>query len=181
MQNASRIYFIALLPPVEIQTEITQIKQEFAEHYGSRAALKSPPHVTLQPPFERSIEEISPLKACLREFAKTYTPIPMTLSGFGAFPPRVIYVNVVKTPELMTLQSGLATYLKTNLALVVDRNPAHPFVPHMTVAFRDLTPEAFKTAWPQFRDRSISVEFTASHLTLLRHQGQHWEIETEFP
>jgi 2'-5' RNA ligase len=181
MQNASRLYFIALLPPLEFQKEVTQIKQEFAENYRSRAALQSPPHVTLQPPFERSIEEGSLLNTCLREFAKTHTPIPMRLSGFGAFPPRVIYIDVVKTPELMALRSGLAAYLETNLALVIDRNRARPFVPHMTVAFRDLTAEAFKTAWPQFRDRSLYFEFTASHLTLLRHNGQHWTIETEFP
>lgn len=180
MQNASQLYFIALLPPVEIQAEVTQIKQEFAEHYGSGAALKSSPHVTLQPPFARSIEQVSWLKAGLSEFATGYAPLSMTLSGFGAFPPRVIYVNVVKTPELMALQAELAAYLEAKLGFVDDRHPVYPFSPHMTVAFRDLKPQAFKQAWSQFQDRSLYYEFTASYLTLLRHNGQHWEIETEF-
>jgi 2'-5' RNA ligase len=181
MQNASRLYFIALLPPMAIQEKVTQIKQEFAENYGSHAALKSPPHVTLQPPFERSIEQVSLLKACLSELATGYPPLPMKLSGFGAFPPRVIYVNVVKTPELMALQAKLAAYLEAKLGLVDDRNPAYPFSPHMTVAFRDLKRQMFQPAWSEFQDRSLSYEFTARHLTLLHHNGRRWEIETEFP
>ncbi|HIK33850.1 MAG TPA: 2'-5' RNA ligase family protein [Oscillatoriales cyanobacterium M4454_W2019_049] len=181
MENASRLYFIALLPPADIQEEVTQIKRDFADNYGSRAALKSPPHVTLQPPFERSIDEVSRLKACLREFATGYAPVPMKLSGFGAFPPRVIYVDVMKTPELMAIQASLAAHLEANLGWVDPRNRSRPFAPHMTVAFRDLKREAFKKAWSQYRDRSISYEFTATHLTLLHHNSRCWEIETEFP
>ncbi|MGB3239319.1 MAG: 2'-5' RNA ligase family protein [Geitlerinemataceae cyanobacterium] len=181
MQNASNLYFIALLPPMEIAEEVTQIKRDFANNHGSCAALKSPPHVTLQPPFERSNEEVELLKVCLQEFVGGYAPVPITLSGFGAFPPRVIYVDVVKTPELMALQSGLAAYLEANVAWVDPRNRSRPFSPHMTVAFRDLKREAFQRAWSEFEDRSLYFEFTASYLTLLSHNGQRWEIETEFP
>jgi 2'-5' RNA ligase len=124
---------------------------------------------------------VPPLNTCLEEFARTHTSIPMRLSGFGAFPPRVIYVDVVKTPELMALQSSLKAYLEANLGLEIDPTRSHPFVPHMTVAFRDLTPEAFKRALPQFRNRSLYYEFTTSHLTLLHHNGQNWAIKTEFP
>lgn len=181
MQNASRLYFIALLPPWELQQEVTQIKQHFAENYGSCAALKSPPHVTLQPPFSRSPEDVSRLKACLSEFALGHPPVAMSLSGFAAFPPRVIYVNVVKTPELMAVQAKLAADLEAKLGLVDDRHAGRPFSPHMTVAFRDLKREAFKRAWQQFRDRAFDAQFTVNYLTLLQHNGRQWEIDTEFP
>lgn len=180
MQNASRLYFIALLPPWELQQAVTEIEQYFAENYGSCAALKSPPHVTLQPPFEFSPERVSLLKACLSDFATGYPPVPISLSGFSAFPPRVIYINVVQTPELMAVQAGLAAYLEAKLGLV-DRHASRPFTPHMTVAFRDLKPEAFKTAWQQFQTRSFDAKFTVNHLTLLHHTDRHWKIETEFP
>ena len=129
----------------------------------------------------RSSEEVERLKVCLQEFVGGYAPVPITLSGFGAFPPGVIYVDVVKTPELMALQSGLAAYLEANVAWVDPRNRSRPFSPHMTVAFRDLKREAFQRAWSEFEDRSLYFEFTASYLTLLSHNGQRWEIETEFP
>jgi 2'-5' RNA ligase len=44
-------FFIALLPPQMIQDYANQIKQYFAEQYTSQGAQKSPPHITLQPPF----------------------------------------------------------------------------------------------------------------------------------
>jgi 2'-5' RNA ligase len=105
MKSSEPLLFIALLPPMEVQNEVTQIKQYFAQNYNSSHALKSPPHVTLQPPFKWLTEDFDLLKECLTEFAKTYAPIPITLSGFGSFPPRVIYVNVIKTPELMEIQN----------------------------------------------------------------------------
>jgi 2'-5' RNA ligase len=45
-------YFIALLPPQEMQDYANQVRQHFADHYASRKAFNSPPHITLEPPFE---------------------------------------------------------------------------------------------------------------------------------
>jgi 2'-5' RNA ligase len=59
------LFFIALLPPLEVQEIATKIKLEFAEIYNSRAALKSPPHVTLQPPFRWNLEQLPDLERCL--------------------------------------------------------------------------------------------------------------------
>ncbi|MGK7915884.1 MAG: hypothetical protein AB4038_10100 [Prochloraceae cyanobacterium] len=46
MKQLKRLFFIALLPPEEIQQNVTKIQQHFAQVYSSRAALKSPPHIT---------------------------------------------------------------------------------------------------------------------------------------
>lgn len=181
MKSSERLFFIALLPPVEIQNEVTEIKQYFAENYGSRHALKSPPHVTLQPPFKWSTEKVDFLEECLTEFSRTYYPIPIILSGFGAFPPRVIYVNVIKTPELLGIQKALMSHLEITLNLVDEVSKRRPFSPHMTVAFKDLTRKNFRTAWPEFEQKSLEYKFTVPRLTLLVHNGQRWNIKAEFP
>jgi hypothetical protein len=51
----------------------------------------------------------------------------------------------------------------------------------MTVAFRDLSPPNFKLGWAEVQSRSIHYTFAVTHLTLLKHNGQRWEIHTEFP
>lgn len=183
MDKNKRLFFIALLPPQETQDHITEIKQYFAKHYNSRHALKSPPHVTLQPPFERSPQNITGLQECLREFAEKYhrSSIPITLSGFGAFPPRVIYINVLKTPELLKVQEDLMVYLEEHLGIVDAVSKRRPFSPHVTVAFRDLTKENFRKGWEEFKGRSLHFEFTVPRLTLLIHEGGRWEIYSEFP
>lgn len=179
-QSKSR-FFIALLPPLEIQDYVNQIKQHFAENYASRGAQRSPPHITLQPPFEWLPEQVPVLEESLSRFAKERESVPVTLSGFGAFPPRVIYINVLKTQELLALQTDLMAHLESNLGIVDQVARTRAFSPHMTVAFRDLTRQNFKAAWPEFQHRQLQFEFPADCLTLLLHDGKRWNVLAEVP
>ena len=104
----------------------------------------------------------------------------MTLSGFGAFAPRVIYINVLKTPQLLAMQKQLMTELEESFGIVHPASKNRPFSPHLTVAFRDLTKPNFRAAWQEFQQRSLYFEFTVSQLTLLIHNGKQWEIGNEF-
>lgn len=172
-------FFIALLPPQEIQDYARKVQHEFVDRYQSQAALRSPPHITLQPPFEWSFEALSELEQHLSEFAGNQATIPIVLEGFAAFSPRVIFINVLKTPELLTSQIALLAHTQATLG-IATANP-RPFAPHITVAFRDLTPSHFNTAWQEFKSRSLHFEFVATHLTLLIHDGNRWQICREFP
>ncbi|MEH2236415.1 2'-5' RNA ligase family protein [Nostoc sp.] len=173
-------FFVALLPPQNIQDYANQIKQYFADHYASSGALKSPPHITLQPPFEWADANLPLLEASLKEFARGQQPVAITLKGFDAFAPRVIYINVVRSQELLTLQTDLMAYTEDNLEIVDKVSKTRPFAPHITVAFRDLTKQNFQTAWPEFKKRQLNFEFTADKLTLLLHDGKRWNIKSEF-
>jgi 2'-5' RNA ligase len=177
---AKRLFFIALLPPVEIQEAVKAIQQDITARFGSRAAQKSPPHITVQPPFYWNTESLSALEDCLQGFARGRSSVPIQLSGFGAFAPRVIYVNVVKTPELMQLKQDFDRQVVADLGekLVVDQRP---YVPHMTVAFRDLTRQNFRAAWPEFQAKPFEFSFMADQQTLLVHNGQRWTVHTDFP
>jgi 2'-5' RNA ligase len=178
--TSKQLYFIALLPPKNVQEIATKIKQEFAEKYQSKAALKSPPHITLQAPFEWDKHRVDLLEDCLREFTQVESEIPLILNGFAAFKPRVIYMNVLKTPELLTIQKNLTNYLESSLNIVDQRSKNRPFSPHLTVGFRDLTKDNFHQAWLKFEHQPIYFEFTIATLTLLIHNGHCWQISREF-
>jgi len=174
-------FFIALLPPQDIQEHANEIKQYFADKYACYSAKKSPPHITLQPPFEWADHSLSGLETSLQAFAIQQPSIPITFNGFAAFPPRVIYIDVVKSQALLNLQTDLITHLETNLGIIDQVEKTRPFIPHLTVAFRDLTKQNFRTAWPEFVQRQFYSECTATHLTLLLHDGNCWNIKSEFP
>lgn len=180
MSESKQRFFIALLPPVEVQQCVNQIKQHFEQVYHSRAAQKSPPHVTLHPPFEWNLEDRLTLEQNLQQFAQTHPPVPVTLDGFAAFRPRVIYINVLKTPELLAVQKNLMAYLESSLDIVHEASKNRAFSPHLTVAYRDLTKENFYRAWPEFMQQQLHFEFTVPQLTLLIHNGKLWEISQEF-
>ena len=180
MDNSKRRFFIALLPPQDIQGYATEIKEYFAQNYNSRHALKSPPHITLQPPFEWHLDNVPVLEQTLSTFAESQTPLPIILRGFGAFVPRVIYINVIKTPELMSLQGYLMAHLEESVGIVDPVSKTRPFAPHMTVAFKDLTRQKFRAAWPEFQRRELEFKFAVSQLTLLIHDGKQWNVSRNF-
>ncbi|MBW4572544.1 MAG: 2'-5' RNA ligase family protein [Tolypothrix carrinoi HA7290-LM1] len=173
-------FFVALLPPQHIQDCANEIKQYFADRYASSGAQKSPPHITLQPPFEWVDSNVSFLEDSLKKFASRRSPVPVTLHNFAAFAPRVIYIDVVQTPELMDLQADLMAYVESNLGIVDKVSQTRSFTPHMTVAFRDLTKQNFKIAWTEFEKRELHFEFKCDRLTLLLHDGKRWNVKTEF-
>ena len=174
------LFFIALLPPQNIQEYATQVKQYFADKYNSRHAMKSPPHITLQPPFEWTDGSLSVLEECLQEFAAGKDSERIILSGYAAFIPRVIYIDVEKTPKLLALQAELTGHLENQLGIIDKTSKTHPFTPHMTVAFKDLTRKNFRSAWEEFEERELHFEFTADKLTLLLHNGKCWDVKSEF-
>lgn len=181
MDNRTHRFFIALLPPAEVQDAARRIQQIFVERYQSKAALRSPPHITLQPPFEWAMEDLPRLSQGLEAFARSQPPVPMALSGFGAFPPRVIYLNVVRTPELLQLHAALLHCMEQSFGIVDAVAKTRPFAPHLTVGFRDLTKSNFRAAWEEFQPQAIEFAFTVSHLTLLLHDGQQWNAHQDFP
>lgn len=176
-----QLCFIALLPPLAVQEAANTIKIHFAEVYESSHAQKSPPHITLQPPFKWDQDQLPQLKTTLEQFCQDQREVPVTLSGFGAFPPRVIYIHVEKTPELLAIQNALMGYLEEHLDLIDSVAKSRPFVPHMTVAFRDLSKSNFKKAWQVYQDQPFDYHFTVQELTLLLHNGKRWEIGETFP
>lgn len=181
MSTRQPLFFIALLPPEEVQRAANEIKQHFAQVYGSRAALKSPPHITLQPPFKWPLDRRSTLTQHLQQFAQTQPPIPMILDGFAAFKPRVIFIKVIVTPELLAIQQQLLTYLESSLQIVDPAPKNRPFAPHLTVGYRDLTKPNFHQAWSEFAEKPFYFEFSVHQITLLQHNGQQWEVEQQFP
>ncbi|TAE58207.1 MAG: 2'-5' RNA ligase family protein [Nostocales cyanobacterium] len=173
-------YFIAILPPTPIQEYANEIKQHFVDQYASRGAQNSPPHITLQPPFLLAKDQVAILETFLENFAQNQNHLPITLDGFAAFPPRVIYMNVIKNQELLKLQSRLVDDIESKLGIKPKGGNNHSFTPHLTVARRDLKKSDFYIAWDDFKQRQVYFEFVAESITLLLHDGKKWNIKSEF-
>jgi 2'-5' RNA ligase len=174
-------YFLALLPPESLQVQINQFKQVFADRYGSCKAFNAPPHITVFPPFIGGSDGMIPVQDFLLEFAHRYFPFKVCLNGFAAFAPRVIYIRVERSPALTAFQSQLHDALRDRLKVVHSNTAQREFNPHITVAFRDLTPENFRAGWAAFQGHPFFSEFEVQALTLLQHNGQYWHVFAHFP
>lgn len=171
-------FFIAIVPPEPIQDYATQLMQMLGDRYQMRAS-QSPPHVTLYAPFQWSTGDRSALESALQAFTQNQPVIPMRLSGFNAFRPRVLYVHVEQTPELLNLHTHLMDHLEAALGLIDPVARRRPFTPHLTLASRNVTPKTLRLAWEDLQPHASAFDFESDRLTLLQHKGDRWHIQSD--
>ena len=174
------LYFIAIIPPPPIDQQAWDLKEYFKHHYGSKASLNSPPHITLHMPFRWREKKEGELTEKLSQFCNGNQPVLIRFKNYGSFAPRVIFINVEQNGQLDDLQRELQRFCKKTFNLFNANYKELPFHPHLTLAFRDLKKSAFQKAWEEFRERIFQAEFTAEKIALLKHNGRHWEVSQEF-
>jgi 2'-5' RNA ligase len=167
-------YFIAILPPPDVCKEIVLIKQEISEKYRSKAALRSPPHITLYMPFRLKLKKTSALISLLQEFAQENIQFSIETEHYGAFPPRVIFIKIKENNTLRMLQKELRRHLALEMGIWNEEFDRRPFYPHITVGFRDLKKSMFAEAWHDFKKRSFQTSFEVNSISLMKHDGKQW-------
>lgn len=169
------LYFIAIVPDIELCKEVTALKNHIAVKYFSKAALTSPPHITLYPPFKWDEQNEDQIINSLENFVKNKTFFNFMLNGFGCFKPRVIFIKPEASEELNKLQRGLLRHLKTAIGLS-DQQNERPYHPHMTIATRDLQKKYFYEAWEEFNNKIFEAEFNVCSIVLLKHNNRCWDV-----
>lgn len=176
---AQDLYFIALIPPEPLRGQIQQLKLEVAEKFESSHSLNAPPHITLISPFRVSNEHLSGLQSILEVYAQGHQSFEVHLKDFATFPPRVIFIDVKTSDTLQQFQNKLENMIRAEDAFGYNYTE-RPFHPHVTLAFKDLSKENFYKAWDEFKDRNMEETFLADHLYLLKHNGEIWEVFSEY-
>jgi 2'-5' RNA ligase len=180
MSNSDTKYFLAIVPPEPILSEVMALKEYFSEHHKSKGALRSPGHITLHMPFNWPDKKRDKLRDALADFAGNQKPVAIKLKDFNCFAPRVIFIDVEHSDELLELQKKSDRFFKTELNVFSAAYRDLPFHPHMTVAFRDLKKNEFAAAWSLFENKKFEASFTADSIALLQHDGLKWNVLENF-
>jgi 2'-5' RNA ligase len=168
-------YFLAIIPPAPVFDQALGLKNYFKQRYNSKASLNSPPHITLHMPFRWKEDKEQELINTLNNFETGLKPFELQLLNFASFPPRVIYIDVVESHDLISLQKKLLRFCKRELNLFNADYKDQPFHPHLTLAFRDLKKSVFGEAWEEFKSKPFSATFSIDKFDLLKHNGKVWE------
>ena len=168
------LFFLAVIPPEPTYSAISHLKTQFAEQYNSRHALKSPPHITVIPPFWYHSNKIDDLVGSVRELLAEYGSFQLKLKDFDCFKPRVIFVDVVdSTNKLHELQIALKSFFLSQFKLRPEKRDTYH--PHCTIGFKDLSPKMFYKAWDYFKDQTFNRNFTVEALSLLQYEEGTWK------
>ncbi|HWC55145.1 MAG TPA: 2'-5' RNA ligase family protein [Chitinophagaceae bacterium] len=169
------MYFIALIAPEKINQRVLKWKLWMQEKFQCQAALKSPAHITLIPPFWMQPELENELHHSIDEFSVTQNPISIQLNGFSCFKPKVLYVNVEINEALNNLKDLLEQFLIQKEKFRLSRED-RSFQPHVTIATRDLHKKAFYEAWDHFKKINYSAEWIADGISVLKHNKKNWDV-----
>ena len=175
--NDNSLWFVAVIPPEPVLSEIQDFKVVVKKRFNSAHALRSPAHVTLFPPFRAGAKKVELCRRILHEVAGLHRPFIMPLEGFAAFRPQVLYVKPVLVSELKAIQADVESALE---GVVDSKKTGKPFKPHITIAFRDLTPDNFHSAWEFFRNKAYARRVPITRIALLQHSPEGWKIDQEF-
>jgi 2'-5' RNA ligase len=173
------LYFVAIIPPQEICEEITTFRQDFAQQYNSRTALKVVPHITLKAPFKLMSDAHSQIVSWFKNLAINEEPFKIELKNFGAFHNKykpVVFVNPEITQPLAQLQKEILKSFLDYFPFVQIPEVEFKFKPHITVAYRDLQPEEFFKAWQVYKTKEYHGEFLVENFHLLQHDTRKWNI-----
>lgn len=176
-RTKTSLFFIALIPNRELRMKINKIKKDFESFQSSRAT-KVYPHITLKAPFKCSGNGRKELLNWLSQMVIRQNSFLINLNGFGAFYNKynpVVFINPVISTELIKMQKELMISFNSIFPAYV-----HPvdrkFKPHITVAYRDLTPENFSMAWQEYKHKAFSDVFDVNAIYLLEHDTKNWNI-----
>lgn len=175
MPVEENLYFISLIPTEPLRSEAWSLKEHMRDVYGSKAALNSPAHITLHMPFELKQNRERAVVEALQELAEGYNSFQVEVDGFGAFPPRVLFLHIVPNDMLSRLQSDVHESMKRGFNIFNADYKKRPFHPHMTLAFRDLKKSAFEEAWFTLKEKEFKAGWLAPGITLLKHDGRQWQ------
>lgn len=173
-----QLFFVALVLPEELQAAVNVFKQDIHRRFGTEAALKVMPHLTLFPPFSFDSENKHLLEAGLKQAAQTASFFPVHLRHFNCFPPRTIFVAVEENRQLRMLEKATAAVFSDPQGINTKKD-SRPFHPHVTIANRDWTPEQFTKAWEEYRMKKFDAVFIAEKISLLQLEGGKWKIVAE--
>jgi len=169
------MYFIALVAPAEINTEVLRWKSLMKERFDCEVALRSPAHITLIQPFWMDSNLEHELKEAIADFSGKRTYPSIVLQNFSSFKPKVIYVDVATNPSLTMLQQQLEEFLLSKELFPFKRDD-RPFHPHVTIATRDLRKKAYAEAWTIFEKKTYEARWQVDGISLLKHNQKNWDV-----
>ena len=188
---------VCVLPPLEVRQQLRKKMEEYSRQLNSRRALIFPPHITLVNRFKTArYQEF--IKECKEICAKT-PRFSLRIGPLGRFnEPRVLFLDVHKTPELQHLHTELLELsvafkepwvrprfkdLSTNeQQQEYLEKYGSPFVkefyePHISLAGTDIDPDLFEELNSDEEEQEIPID----KIYILRETQEGWKIDNVLP
>jgi 2'-5' RNA ligase len=161
-----------------VDKKVLQFKLWMRDRFGCTVALKSPAHITLIAPFWLKEQGEIQLLEVLRTFSSDIDELKIEMEGFSHFGRRVLYIHVKENPGIEELSSQVQDHFIRSFGNAIKKDD-RPFHPHITIATRDIKPDAFAKAWEHFSKQEFVSMFTTRTVNLLKLSPGRWNVIAE--
>lgn len=171
--------FIGISVPEPIAGDVRQFQRDIKVKHDWNKTLNIPVHITLIPPFYTEQADTGELDELLGQFAGNCTEFCISTNGFGAFLPRVLYLNIEISPELVEIQNRLEQILTENAFLFPEKS-ARDYRPHITIGSKSLTKKLFAQAWEEYAYKLHSMSWLNTQFIRYEHSHRMWTPVSRF-
>lgn len=161
-------YFIGVTLPEELKTVIDGARGWMQKKWGNRSGMKTECHITLVPPFSCD-KTLSEMKKILD--GVTVPQVDVSVRGWGSFGRRTIYAHVEHSSPLELLKEEIEKRLRENL---IRFKRDKRFMPHITIANRDIKPESFMPSMEYLHDIELDETFTVDSFMIFSFIDWSW-------
>jgi 2'-5' RNA ligase len=164
MQKIYMLFWVGIRLPAEVEGKIRSVQKALSKKYNTCRCVSSQigPHVTVT--FQPNVDskDIKSIEKAVTEVLNETAPMTVKVSGVGKFDSdRVIYARVLKTKGIMNLNKNLKAKLSKFGNVMYD-----DFNPHVSLARKDISPEAFNAAFSEMRGKKLSFSFRAERISI---------------
>lgn len=175
--NNTNFSLVAYLEDGEYK-KVRELQQKLSEITGSRKCLEDwLPHITIADGIIVSSGEMKRLLVDLSNFSQSHNVITADVKTFGGtdnwngavgskLTPYVIWLEVNINRGLMKLFNDLKVKITSHYDTWLPR--IDNYMPHITLAFADLSNEGYKKGLKYLSSKKLELNFSISHISLVK-------------
>jgi 2'-5' RNA ligase len=157
---------VSLLDP-EHHRLVKGLWAELKRNFGVRRVYQAPePHFSYQLARNYDVKSLEPI---LQRFARSKTAFQVRTAGLGIFtgPNPVIYIPVVRSPELIEFHDALWEEISSTATDIEDHYESSLWIPHITLGIEDINKDNLSHIVRFLAERDFTWEITVDNLTLI--------------
>ena len=180
LTTEKKLKLVAIVPPEPLFSFVKEEQNFIAQKWNVRQALRTPPHITLIPPISLDEGESEELDRISKEIASLHPSFRLKVTRYEAFSPKVIYLKPSFPHVLRVLYTDLMDAILAKIPHAMQKYPYESFVPHITIAYRDLDPLRFKEVWKYYKNKKVNFSVDIEQICILDNTADGWVISDSY-
>lgn len=160
---------------------VNQIIDDLEQTFGLRGVkITADPHITW---LICAVEKLAELKRYLTQVAGNSSCIKVNTTGLGIFPGQnpVIFVPVIRADGFNQVHAQLFRDINAFSGQTVNFYNPDQWVPHISLALRDTTPELLPHIVTHLNQKTYNWEILLDNISILNKSGDYFKQEAVYP